>query len=302
LAVLVAAALTLLSAAASGVESLPENSGAPTISPSTPIEGKTETATQGTWSGSPTSFAYAWYRCSGTATCVSIPSATSSTYAPTSSDLQKTLRVVVTAANTKGSASAISSATSAAKFPPPPYYWNAASVKIPAATPKAFSAASLTSFVWKTTIFGGTISITCTSQASVGTIENPSESKTGIVSGMTFELSGCAISEPAGCKLSGTTITFETIKGTAVEFGEKSMAVKFEPTGSKFVTLKISECAIAGSYAYAGSFRGIDNPSSSSLEFTAASSEGFNVGGNPATLEGTTKIQTTTGESLKLTP
>jgi hypothetical protein len=122
-ALLAVTAMALLSGAASGVETVPENTIAPTLSPSTPIEGKTETATTGTWNGSPTSFSYAWYRCTETGSCVSIPSATGSTYTPTDVDLHSTLRVLVTASNTAGSGSAISAASAAVKIPAPPYSW-----------------------------------------------------------------------------------------------------------------------------------------------------------------------------------
>ncbi|HXF32528.1 MAG TPA: hypothetical protein VN522_13515 [Solirubrobacterales bacterium] len=318
LALVVGAVLALLSAAASGVETLPENTVAPTISPSTPIEGKTETATQGTWNGSPTAYSYAWYRCTGTESCVSIPSATSSTYVPTAIDLTKTLRVSVTASNTVGSASAISSATSIVKFPPAPYYWSSCKKtgtgiytnatcsvvgaggfewsKIAAATPTAFTAASSTTFTMELVIFGTPVVIGCTSQSSEGTLENPSEAKTGVVSSSSFKLTGCAMSKPAECKLTSTSQTFETIRGSAVEGGDGA-AVKFEPVGSSFFKLKVINCPLEGTYTIVGSFAGIFNPTSSSLEFTKASSAGHSV-----ILEGTTKLQTTAGESLKLAP
>ena len=91
--------------AASGAA--PVNTAAPTIS-GTPQVGQTLTASQGTWSNTPTSYAYQWNR-AGTP----ISGATSSTYVPVSGDIGSTLTVTVTAMNGTGSASATSAATAA---------------------------------------------------------------------------------------------------------------------------------------------------------------------------------------------
>jgi hypothetical protein len=74
--------------------------------------GQTLTATPGTWTGSPTSYAYVWQRCdsSGNA-CVAIAGATTPSYVLNSADVGKTLRVVVTATTTAGSGTASSAAS-----------------------------------------------------------------------------------------------------------------------------------------------------------------------------------------------
>ncbi len=72
-------------------------------------EGQTLTASTGSWSGSPTSYAYAWSRCDTSgASCAAIAGATSATYAPVAADVGHTLRVVVTAATSGGTAQATS--------------------------------------------------------------------------------------------------------------------------------------------------------------------------------------------------
>src|ERR1700694_5549737 len=94
------------SAVAAG--SVPVNTALPTIAGTAQV-GQTLTATNGTWTNSPTSFTYQWNR-AGTA----IGGATASTYVPVSADVGNTLTVSVVAANSGGSSSpAISSATSA---------------------------------------------------------------------------------------------------------------------------------------------------------------------------------------------
>jgi hypothetical protein len=90
----------------------PSNSSPPTIS-GTPRDGQTLTASTGSWSGSPTiSYAYQWRRCdTAGSNCVNIAGATSFNYTLTPSDVNSTIRVVVTATNAGGSASATSSQT-----------------------------------------------------------------------------------------------------------------------------------------------------------------------------------------------
>lgn len=92
--------------------SAPTNTSAPTISGTTTVGQKLSSST-GTWSGSPTSYAFQWEDCdSSGASCVKISGATSSSYALQSGDAGKALRAVVTATNSGGSSSATSAQTS----------------------------------------------------------------------------------------------------------------------------------------------------------------------------------------------
>jgi hypothetical protein len=89
----------------------PQNSALPQIS-GTAKEGETLTASNGTWSNSPTSYAYQWRRCASDGTaCGDITGATKQTYSVVAADIAHTLRVVVTASNADGKASATSDAT-----------------------------------------------------------------------------------------------------------------------------------------------------------------------------------------------
>jgi thermitase len=89
----------------------PVNSSPPTASGAAQ-SGQTLTASTGTWSGSPTSYAYRWQRCdvSGTG-CTNLAGASSSTYTLTSADVGYTMAVTVTAANGGGSTAATSAPT-----------------------------------------------------------------------------------------------------------------------------------------------------------------------------------------------
>jgi hypothetical protein len=91
--------------------SAPSNTTPPAIS-GTAEAGQTLGASSGSWSGSPSGYAYQWQRCDGAgASCAAIAGATSSTYAAGSADVGYTLRVAVTASNAAGSTTAISSST-----------------------------------------------------------------------------------------------------------------------------------------------------------------------------------------------
>lgn len=88
---------------------VPVNTALPTIDDTTPTEGELLTATNGSWTNSPTGFTYEWLRGAGV-----ISGATSVTYTPVSADVGNTLSVRVTASNGFGAgAPATSAATSA---------------------------------------------------------------------------------------------------------------------------------------------------------------------------------------------
>jgi hypothetical protein len=89
----------------------PVNTVAPAIT-GTPTVGQTLTASNGTWSNSPTSYAYQWLRCNGGGNaCVAVANGTQQTYTLVGADAGHTMRVKVTATNADGSASAQSAQT-----------------------------------------------------------------------------------------------------------------------------------------------------------------------------------------------
>lgn len=106
--------------AAATASAAPKNTSAPTIS-GTPKVGQELTANPGSWSSNPSSYAYQWQRCNvDVVLCSDVTGATGTTYGVRSGDLGYRLRVVVTARNAKGSATASSTPTTVVAPTTPP--------------------------------------------------------------------------------------------------------------------------------------------------------------------------------------
>jgi Bacterial Ig domain/Cellulase (glycosyl hydrolase family 5) len=98
------------SGGSTGSPSLPVNTAVPTVSGTASV-GQTLSATTGTWTGTaPISYTRSWERCVN-GTCTAISGATGATYTLVSGDNGATLRHVVTATNSLGSAVARSAET-----------------------------------------------------------------------------------------------------------------------------------------------------------------------------------------------
>jgi PASTA domain-containing protein len=89
----------------------PSNITAPSID-GAPYLGAELDAEDGDWSGTqPMTYSYRWQRCVAADSCEDIDGETESVYTVTADDLKRKLRVVVTASNGAGSATAVSSLT-----------------------------------------------------------------------------------------------------------------------------------------------------------------------------------------------
>lgn len=112
-ATLLAAALTALTAAATALAARPGEISQPTIEGGPPFrQGITLTAGNGTWSNNPTSFSYRWQRCDANgANCANISGATNQRYKLVQADVDRAVRVLVTARNADGARTANSKPT-----------------------------------------------------------------------------------------------------------------------------------------------------------------------------------------------
>ncbi len=95
---------------------------APPAISGTAMEGQTLSASKGTWSGSPTSYAYQWQDCNALGEgCLNSSGATAPSHTLQAIEVGDTVRVVVTAGNEGGSTPASSTTTEpVASVPPPP--------------------------------------------------------------------------------------------------------------------------------------------------------------------------------------
>src|SRR5207237_10546412 len=110
--------------AASGVVAnppVPVDTVVPTVSGAASL-GQQLSTTNGTWTNSPTGFAYQWLRCdSAGANCQPITGATAATYTLVGADVGATVKSTVIASNAGGSGSiATSAATATVSAAPPP--------------------------------------------------------------------------------------------------------------------------------------------------------------------------------------
>ncbi len=120
---------------------------APLVGGTTEV-GQTLTASAGTWSGSPASFAFTWRRCDATgANCTEIAGATAPTYTLTPGDIGTTLSLVVTATGKGGAGTATAPTTAVvAAAPVPPAVAGSAAVQpgVPGAVISADGRATVT--------------------------------------------------------------------------------------------------------------------------------------------------------------
>lgn len=100
----------------------PQNTALPTIS-GTRTEGETLTASDGTWTNSPTGYTYQWRRAT-----VDIGGATASTYLLVEADVGQTITVTVTASNAAGAGPAATSLPTAVIAAGDPTYTSGASI------------------------------------------------------------------------------------------------------------------------------------------------------------------------------
>src|ERR687891_1835485 len=122
-AALATVAMLLASSSSAAPQVAPQNTTEPRINGTTRV-GEVLRSTRGSWTGTePITYAFQWLRCNAAGEdCSEIAGATDSTYVVAGADVNRTLRVRVTARNDAGSRSALSNPTARVRSnePPPP--------------------------------------------------------------------------------------------------------------------------------------------------------------------------------------
>jgi hypothetical protein len=194
----------------------PVNSALPTIGGAT-TESQTLTAGKGTWTNSPTSYGYQWQDCNASGTsCSNISAATSSSYTLLAGDVDHTIRVIVTATNAGGSASATSTNTAVITSP----------VKAPPASPVCTETVSSVSGVASAVSAAGGEAAVCLTGGAYGHL-GLSGAHSGSVTvepvpGSSASLEGVSIASGA----SGITVHNFTISGgVSLAAGDSHIAI-----------------------------------------------------------------------------
>ena len=111
LAVLATVGVVAAFSAVAASAAAPQSTSSPTIDGKFQV-GETLTTDNGQWSNSPTSFTYQWQRCNSSGSgCIDIAGATTRTYKLVDADVDHTVKVLVTAVNVDGKATAGSDAS-----------------------------------------------------------------------------------------------------------------------------------------------------------------------------------------------
>jgi hypothetical protein len=142
------------------------------------------------------------------------------------------------------------------------------------------------------TVGGIKFKISCTGLNGTGEAENSGGAIVG--SGITVNYTGCEVTEPAakGCTVSSTLST-ETLKSSS-----NLMTIKYEPTGTKFITIAVSGCSSAvlnGNKEVTGSAVAEVPEMGKTQSFTATSGSALKYAGQTATFISANGLKMTGG-------
>jgi hypothetical protein len=163
------------------------------------------------------------------------------------------------------------------------------------------------------TLAGVSVNVECKTGSATGSLANPTGAAGSLTTetGSSLALSGCEafpVTKPTKkCAVKGGGIPFAALSGEAIEQENGAHAVNLQPAeGSTIASFTIEA---AGSNCFTktpiaatvtGSFTGVLNPATSSLEFTEAGSKNLKANGAAAQLKATAPIETAAKERLRL--
>lgn len=157
-------------------------------------------------------------------------------------------------------------------------------------------------------ISGSTFEISCTSQGTEGTVENPFGGGSGLLTEKSnvFLLAGCTLPKEPNCHLENNQIILATT-GVAGEFaGLSGPGVMFSPVGVGNTLGEVNfigSCILSGFRILTGHFAAVAKKTEAGdyFEFGAAGGS-LELEGRQAALIGKSKFVTTAGEPLTVAP
>ena len=136
---------------------------------------------------------------------------------------------------------------------------------------------------------GSTVEFTCSGVQLEGNLSNTVIGGTmqTVGEGVSFDMVGCVVVKPAGCKIKNGEIEFPNLVSSSFEGGVFGMGVEFEPpAGKKLGDIVLEGCktmALNGAIPFEGSFVALFE--GATLVTTAATTEAsLTLGGKPAVL------------------
>ncbi len=224
----------------------PKNTRAPAISGTTRVPNQLS-VTNGTWSGSPTSYTYQWFRCTSAvkkaaatlaASCSTINSATAATYTLTDADAGKFMVARVSGVNATGTVSIHSASTSAvvAQFLPP------GNTVAPVVTGSTVTTSTLSTSngTWTESPTTYTYQwFRCAKiQKAPGNALASGCSNIGGATGSTYDLVAADVG-----KFVGVAVTARNVAGSSVKWSKTTAAVTAFPTPANTVAPVVSGTA-----------------------------------------------------------
>jgi hypothetical protein len=135
-------------------------------------------------------------------------------------------------------------------------------------------------------ITGVPVEMTCETLSGTSTVSNYEEgAKHGFKGEGNIQLSSCTVNKPVGCTVK--PIESVALNVSSEDLEKEVLRTLFAPKeGTKFATVTLSGCAVAGTYSVEGKLRS-QAPNINSEEFTATSGSELTVGKKPAMITGT---------------
>jgi hypothetical protein len=157
--------------------------------------------------------------------------------------------------------------------------------------PAPLTGVQTSDFVLSTTTGGGTLTTTCKSAATSGTMENPEGGGAGTFAEVETEFGECTVA-PAilNCQIPGKSISTTSMSG-AVTSGP---SITLEPESGELVAeIPFEKCALPElnkTHQLTGTAVGAMNNETSEVEFTTTSGSSLALDGAPTTLTGSSEL------------